>query len=233
MPDAGGVYIEVDYGRNRYISGDLLVYKYEQLRDFNTLLGTQVVGFTGTRAKKLSSQWVPLKKAFENKLQEIQKEVSFQGLKELSISSNWLCRFRLHHLVMQSSFAAEANRILSNQSLFLKYVNESKTIEAAINKYKPAIQVLHVRGEIKQDELPATDRHQVSRESYDDTPLCKLYQEVLARYPLIQAVSHHGIGLDELRGTIDYINLIDQRVEQATQNAVVINKLLDNVLPRK
>ncbi len=203
--DVGGTYIEIDYTRYDFISGDLSFTSYKQIKFFEELLQTEIVGFTATRAKKLSSNWVPLKTVLDNKLKEVEKEITLEELKKLSASSNWWFKYRWNHLA--EHIKAELKNIICPDSLFVKYIQESTVAEQKLTKYLHMLKILFACDKISRAEMPIEYNYDTNDTFGTDTQLCCTFNKVIRRYPLI----HNVIDVEKIRGIIEYINLIDQK----------------------
>lgn len=93
--DTGGVYVEVDYVQKSLTSNGKALLFSELSRMANILeVSTgdyghkRIYGFSKTRVKKLSSNWIPLETAIKDKVNEILKQYPLDTLKKAAVSGN-------------------------------------------------------------------------------------------------------------------------------------------------
>ncbi len=123
IDDVGGVYLIVDYLHNHHSSGDININTYDQLNEFNIVLGKDIVGFTQTRAKKLSKDWITLKEAIEDKYKEnITSDSMLLELKNNALAANWFAKYKFYTLLTNRQF--NLNKINNQNNIFIKYINE-------------------------------------------------------------------------------------------------------------
>ncbi len=81
-------------------------------------------------------------------------------------------------------------------------------------KNKEILHILHLRKEIDKKSLPPEDKYNINDYVGKETSLYALYKDVLLKYPLIERICSYDIDSIEVEAVLDYINLIDQKVEK-------------------
>ncbi|MHA2068436.1 MAG: hypothetical protein ACXABY_29075, partial [Candidatus Thorarchaeota archaeon] len=209
----GGTYIQVDYKKKEYKSDgkDINAYNIGRLASF---LGGSLYGFTEFRMKKLGSEWVPLLTAAKAKVDEELKNISVADLNNAGLASNYLFGYHMSNISQLSQ--PEYRDMLTAGCPLTAYIDESTKVSALLNKYKSLIPILQYFD--MPVEEAADRRYNSNLKAAPNCKLALLYKAVKDRYPLMSQLSAGDD--DRCKAIIEYINLIDNKIEQESQNVL-------------
>lgn len=202
---------EVDYSRTAL-----------DLRQLKSFLNKDVYGMSKTRIPKLGKSWIPLATAIDNKLDELEKEISIKDLRAACEASHWLFKYKITNV---GSLGTNIKDINQPDSLMVQYIDESDKVNKIITKY---IDLIHVLG-LKDPKTylePIYDKFRVCTVK-NNSNLCELYYKTLERYPIIKWMQDNSYYAEDSdtknkrRDIINYINLID---EQHSKHVKLVKK---------
>lgn len=194
IPNTGGFYIIIDYNKKKFKINNKIIERYSFIKAAQNILETKVYGFTKKRSKNLTSSWIPLEVAIQNKLNDLFKQYSF---KEIVYAS----KFRDFHWNRNISILIDyinINKINSPESYFTKYYKksiETSKLEKIYSLYYLIFEVYDINMNINDND--------------NDNDLKKYYNEFITRYPLILCISDYRM----INHMYEYVNLVDGKYE--------------------
>jgi hypothetical protein len=206
----GGIFVQVDPKTKEYKSNGRIL-TLSQIRMLKNFLGVaSIVGFTEFRMQKLGKEWQPLLDVAQAKLLDKKKadNIVVEEINENRRASHYL--FDYHMEDMRGLKNATFRDKLSAGSLLSKYIDESQRVVTLVNKHHDLLPVLTFFGEKIEDE--AGSKYSAYIKTAPQCKLAKLLKEAQERYPLIKNL--RSVDNSELLSVIEYINLIDAKIER-------------------
>ncbi len=182
MPnDEGGVYVIVDKEegiKTDFGTLDLDSYRFS-VDTINGFLGQQVYGFTPTRAKKLSDEWIPLQKALKNKLSSMELPDKKKASGYVAGSYYW-AEHRFNHTNLDN-----LKRELGEDHDLVKYYIKSREQKKFIKEHKTILYIAALLGESGWPSIRKIlfvgSSYEKSRNA-DKTNMCKTYNAIVEKY---------------------------------------------------
>lgn len=199
--DQEDIYIEYDYEKKKFISGDINFEKlnYSDLIDIISIFGFKLVAFTPNRAKKLGKKWIPFSKISSKIEDDFLKNHTIDYIKEMyyCYNSSFYLSSPLNQLSSVESVLARAG--LKNN--ITKLFELKKECSNFIEKNKSIFNLLSASGKLNID----TSKLEIDSKK---SKLYKLYITVYSEYPLLPIIDYYST--QNVTAIVDYIKLIDQ-----------------------
>lgn len=196
VPNQGGIYVEADYRtRTLNLGPNLKINQYARFRALQSFLeGQEIYGFTPTRVKKLSSSWVPLLSALQDKVKAFLATYSLEDLKQAEASRDWDPARRMPYGLSSKIRSLWEDGDLSAESLMSKYFEHSAKTHSLQIELAKAQEALQICG------------YSISVDN-GDCRLKELASQVEKRYELILSLSYSVTN----QKLLNYINLVDSQ----------------------
>ena len=178
----GGVYVIVDYANSEYNSEGIVIDSYNKLSQFENFIGKSICGFTQGKEKKLSKNWVSLKKALMDKL----SEYDIPKLISLINDQRFVCSLRS----IKDDISVESIS-LREDSLLKSYILQSLSVSKEYKRLSRVCKIIEHANMFTEQ----------------DGDLAKLHKEVEGRYPILLSLDSR---YNDLKDIVSYVNVVDE-----------------------